>query len=209
MRATPLMRVAALVAIVAAAIVPLALAGCGGGGGDGPTPAQATVRGTVLDDGSLQPIAGATVQIGTTSVQTAANGSFSIQAATGTRTVTITAAGHDQLQANVSVQDGVNQIGTRYLQPTLLTGRGAVSGTVRRGGSAAGGATIRSGNASATSRADGTFNLYNVLAGSQAVIAVSSDGQATGFAVTSVQAGAKTSGVTITLGLAPPPPPVL
>ncbi len=209
MRAGPLMRAVALGVIVAAAIVPLALAGCGGGGGDGPTPAQATVRGTVLDDGTLQPVAGATVQIGTTSVQTAANGTFLIQAATGTRTMTITATGYDQLQANVSVADGVNQVGTRYLQPTLLTGRGSVSGTVRRSGNASGGAMISSGTAHAVSRADGTFSIYNVMAGSQALIAVSSDGRATGYAVVNVQADANTSGVTINLSLAPPPPPVL
>lgn len=195
------------VAAVAFAVLALVIAGCGGGGG-GVTPAQATVRGTLLNDGTLAPVAGATVRVGSASVQSDANGVFSIQAPTGSQMIAITATGFQQLQTNVSVQDGVNQIGTRYLQPTLLAGRGAVSGTVRRGGAAAGGATIRSGNATGTSRADGTFSIYNLVAGSQTLTAVSADGLATGSATASVQAGTKISGVTISLGLTPPPPPV-
>ncbi|HCA48092.1 MAG TPA: hypothetical protein DEP45_12315 [Armatimonadetes bacterium] len=201
------MRAKVAVAAVALAVGAVVLAGCGGGGG-GVTPAQATLRGTVLNDGTLAPIAGATIRVGSASVQSDANGVFSIQAPVGSQMVTIAATGFQQLQTNVSVQDGVNQMGTRCLQPVLLAGRGAVSGTVRRGGTAAGGATIRSGNATATSRADGTFSIYNLLAGSQALTAVSADGLATGSATATVQAGTKIAGVTISLGLMPPSPPV-
>lgn len=188
-------------------IISVTLAGCGGGGGTPSSPA--TVRGTVLDDGTLEPIAGATVQTGTASAQTAADGTFSLQTEAGGRVLTFTATGYRQLQANVSLQAGVNQIGARHLQPALTAGRGAVSGIVRRGGGPAGGATIRSGNATAVSRSDGTFSIYNVAAGSQGLTAVSADGRATGSVLVDIQAGATTSGVTINLGLAPPPPPVL
>ncbi|MFW5867691.1 MAG: carboxypeptidase regulatory-like domain-containing protein [Armatimonadota bacterium] len=188
------------------ALALLASTGCGGGG----TPTGlATIRGTVVDDGTLGPVAGATVSVGTATVQTDAQGSFEVEAQSGTRTLTINADGYDELQATVTLSEGVNDAGARYLRPSLEAGRGAASGTVRRNGNATAGATIRSGDAEAVSRGDGIFNIYNLAAGSRALTAVSDDGQATGFSVVDVQAGSKTSGVTINLGLAPPAPPVL
>ncbi len=182
--------------------------GCGGGGG-GTTPSgPATIQGTVVDDGTLQPVAGATVSVGTVSTQTADDGTWQLELQAGERTVVVAAEGYDQLQTEVTVQEGENQIGTSYLQPTVDAGRGVVSGSVGNGGNAAG-ARIFSGTATATSRPDGTFMIYNLPEGSQTLTAVSADGEAAGYVLVDVEPDTTTWDVTIDLNIAPPTPPGL
>lgn len=199
------MRKLALAMAVVAVLFPL-LGGCGGGGGG--TPAEdATVRGTVRDDGTLEPVAGATVAVSGNVATSNANGAFSVAAPSGARTVTITAAGYEQLVVNATLTTGVNNLGTRYLRPTLLAGRGAVRGTVRNNGATVGGASLYSGGAEATSRGDGTYAMYNLPTGQRAITAISPDQTATGVAVATVAAGTTVTGVDISLALAPPDPP--
>ncbi len=197
------MRVAAT--IVALLLFPL-LTGCGGGGGG--TPAEdATVRGTLCDDGTLEPVARATVAVAGKAATSNANGVFSIAAHPGPATITITAPGYEQLVVNATLSAGVNNLGTRYLRPTLLTGRGAVRGTVRNNGVTVGGARLYSGGGRATAKANGAYAMYNLEAGERAITAISPSGSATGSAVVTVRPGTTVEGIDISLALAPPDPP--
>ncbi len=193
-----------LVAAVAAACM-LAIAGCGGGGGASP----ATIEGTVLDDGTLEPVAGAQVTVGNASTTTSASGTFSLATTSGARSIAVDAAGYEELTLNLSLNPGVNARGNIFLAPEMSAGRGAVSGIVTRSGQPAGGASILSGTASATAKPDGSYTVYNLPSGTRAITAISADGTATGSATANVQAGQVTTGVNVSLSLAPPPPPVL
>ena len=186
----------------------LIAAGCGGGGGTTPG-GSATVQGTLLDDATLEPVAGAIITIGTTGATSAANGGFTVSTTAGSRTIAISASGYQQRSLSRTLAEGSNSLGTQYLRPVLLAGRGAATGTVTRGGSAATGATLLSGTARAVSKADGSYAIYNLETGQRAITAISSDGQSTGVAAASIAAEATRTGVNISLALAPPPPPTL
>lgn len=84
----------------------LAVAGCGGGGGAGLGPAPATVRGTVVDDASGQPISGARVRSGSRSAQTAPDGTFVVGADAGTVSLTVSATGYYTGNATTSTTPG-------------------------------------------------------------------------------------------------------
>lgn len=191
---------------VALLLFPL-LTGCGGGGGGGTPADDATVRGTLRDDGTLAPVAGATVAVAGKAATSNANGVFSVAAPRGPATITITAPGYEQLVVNATLSAGVNNLGTRYLRPTLLTGRGAVRGTVRNNGVTVGGARLYSGGGRATAKADGAYAMYNLEAGERAITAISPSGSATGSAVVIVRPGTTVEGIDISLALAPPDPP--
>lgn len=192
--------------IVALLLFPL-LTGCGGGGGGGTPADDATVRGTLRDDGTLAPVAGATVAVAGKAATSNANGVFSVAAPRGPATITITAPDYEQLVVNATLSAGVNNLGTRYLRPTLLTGRGAVRGTVRNNGVTVGGARLYSGGVRATAKADGAYAMYNLEAGERAITAISPSGSATGSAVIIVREGTTVEGIDISLALAPPDPP--
>ncbi len=187
----------------------LIVAGCGGGGG-GTTPGgTATVQGTVLDDGTLQPVPGATITVGSASAISGADGGFTVSASAGLRTIIISATGYQQKSFSRTLTEGTNSVGTQYLRPVLLSGRGAATGTVTRAGSPAAGATLRSGTAQAVSKSDGSYAIYNLQTGLRAITAISADGRFTGVATTTINAGATRTAVNISLTLAPPPPPAL
>jgi hypothetical protein len=77
---------------VAAAMLTLGVAGCGGGGGGGGLGvAPASVRGTVLDETSTQPIRGARVRSGGRSALTRADGTFTLGVELGPITVSVSA----------------------------------------------------------------------------------------------------------------------
>jgi hypothetical protein len=84
----------------------LAAAGCGGGGGAGLGPAPATVRGTVVDDASGQPISGARVRSGSRSAQTAADGTFTVGAEVGMVSLTVSAAAYYTSSATATTTAG-------------------------------------------------------------------------------------------------------
>lgn len=203
------MRRAPALLLAAALAGLLDTAGCSGGGGGGDGGGTATVQGTLRDDATLEPISGATITSGADSTTTAANGTFTLLTTSGSRTIIIVASGYERAEISEMLTQGVNDLGTRYLRPVLLAGRGAARGTVRRAGAAAAGAIVRSGSARAVSKADGTFAIYNLEAGQRAITAVSSDAQAVGSSPVTIEAGATATGITIDLSLAPPPPPIL
>ncbi len=192
--------------IMAAAIVASVItAGCGGGGGGG---VAATANGTVRDDASLQGIASVDVTSGGASTTSDQDGAFSLSTTSGTRALVFSAADYVRQEVTPTLGAGANNVGTIYLAPALLTGKGAVQGTVYQAGTPLGGAIIQSGTAQAISKADGGFGIYNVSPGQQVLTAVSPDTQFSGYAVVQVAAGETLTGVTIDLSLAPPGPPI-
>jgi hypothetical protein len=84
----------------------LAAAGCGGGGGAGLGPAPATVRGTVVDDASGEPISGARVRSGGRSAQTAADGTFTVGAEVGMVSLTVSATDYYTGNATATTSAG-------------------------------------------------------------------------------------------------------
>jgi len=122
----------------------------------------------------------------------------------------ITAAGHDTFHMPVKLVSGANSVGLCYLAPTLQPGRGAITGRVALSdGTPVGGATIRSGLASAVSRSDGTgrFTLYNVPAGSPQVNFYDANTGANAWRFVPVNAGQTVDIGQVILGFGPPPPP--
>ncbi len=187
------------------AILAVLAGGCGGGS----APDPATVRGTLLDDGTLRPVAEATVSVGSESTTSARDGSFSLPTQSGQRTISITAAGYQDRTINRNLPAGTSNLGTLYLRPALRAGQGAVRGAVTRNGAAEAGATLRSGNAQARSKDDGSYAIYALGTGRRAITAISADGTQTGWACADVSDGEITGGVDIELGLEPPQPPEL
>ncbi len=188
-----------LIIVVAAGFV----AGCGGGGGGVPAE-PATVTGTVRDDASLDPVANAQVTIGATTAQTNANGYFTIATTAGTRTIVITKAAYQTQNLTRTLVAGTTSVGTRYLRPALLAGNGAASGRVRLGGANVAGARVTSGGAEATTRADGTYGIYNLQAGERGLLAVDADGAHVGSVAVQIVADQATADADITLNLSPP-----
>ena len=191
---------------VCALLVPAALvvSGCGGGGG---TPVAATVTGTVRDDASLQPVSGAQVSASGATATTNQSGRFTLNTAAGPRTIRITKSGYQELALSRSLQAGANDIGTRYLKPALQTGRGAATGTVLRSGQGVAAARVESGGAQATTRADGSYAIYNLPAGERGLLAVDPTTQRVGYTSVQITAGQAATGVDITLNLQPPHQP--
>lgn len=180
-----------------------AVSGCGGGGG-GASPA--TVQGAVIDAATADPVGGATVSISSDSDTTGADGSFSFATLSGTRTLSVNATGYQQRQINLSLTPGNNDLGEILLEQSLQQDKGTVKGRVLdSSGAPVAEALVRYGNMQAISRDDGSFTIFNVLAGTQVITAIS--GGAVGWATAEVVAGETTSGVTISLGIRPPPPP--
>lgn len=190
--------------MTAATMAAIFAAGCGGGNG-GPS---STAGGTVRDDATLQPLAGVRVTTGGASATSAADGTFSLSTTSGTRTIVFAAADYVRREVSAALNAGVNDLGTIYLSPILLTGRGAVTGHVYQAGIPAADATIQSGTAMAVAKSDGSFAIYNVASGQQVLTAVSADAQDSGYAVVQVPDGDAATGVTINLALSPPGPPI-
>lgn len=184
-----------------------ATGGCGGGGSDTPAAVSATVSGTVLDDATLQPVEGAVVSVGNDSTTTSADGSFSLRTTAGSKTIQISRAGYQSLSINRQLLAGSNAIGMLYLRPSLQPGAGAASGTVRYRGAPVVGAQVRSGGSEATTRADGSFTIYNLPAGERGLLAFDPNTSRVGYAVVNVVAGQTTSGANILLNLEPPARP--
>jgi len=187
----------------------LCLAGCGGGGGGN---AVATVTGRVVDDGSLDGIASATVRVGDADRDTTgADGRFSVFGApTGSQTLTITAAGYSTYTDGVWLIEGTNALGTLYVPPTLQAGTGAITGTLfLSDGTAVGGGTAQTATASAVTRSDGTgrFTIYNVPAGTPQVNFSDPVSGETAWAYVTVTAGATANVGKVTLSSGPPAPP--
>lgn len=187
------------------------MGGCGGGGGaPGPGPGgNATISGVVRDAGTRVGVVAATVQIGSNSTFSGANGAFTLtDVPTGSQVLVAGAAGFKTATLSVNLVRGANNIGDILLDPSLVPGRGAVTGVARAAGAPVVGATAAIAGLTALSGLDGTFTLFNVPAGTYTLTLTSSDGssQATRSPVV-VTAGQTTNVGTIELGSGPPPPP--
>lgn len=197
--------------------------GCGGGGAaGGGGQLRADVQGRVVDDGTLQPVAGASVSVGGQSVGTTnALGEFSGQdVPAGDVTFQISLGGYDTLAEQRTLTANQNNDLRSlpfYLALTLSPGQGVVTGYVEdASASAVGSATVTvtpRSNPSAvcqgTSRTDGTFKVYQVLAGTADLAAqgtVSQPGQAWLNGIPVPDQSSYNVG-TLTLSSGPPPPP--
>jgi hypothetical protein len=158
----------------------------------------------VRDDASLDPIANAHVTIGAATAQTNANGYFTIATTAGTRTISIAKNAYQTQNLTRNLSAGNTSVGTRYLRPALLAGNGAASGRVRFGGQNMAGARVTGGGAEATTRADGTYGIYNLQAGERGILAVDAGGEHVGSVAVQIAAGQMTTDANITLNLSPP-----
>ncbi len=194
-------------ALLAGAIIGILLltGGCGGSSGGA---GGVSITGIVADDGTLDPIGGAMVTIGSLTAFTLDNGSFAINGApAGAVTVYVTKDGYEVGVFPVMLGSGTNNIGTLYLKPTLQPSCGNVSGTVQEGSAPVAGAILDCGGVNARSKADGTFTVYNVPEGEQLLWAQSADGLKTGYRLVDVQAGSTLTGQVVFISSGPPPPP--
>jgi len=213
------MRVPGLILLLVAVLAIGPIAGCGGGGGGGPKPSgTATVTGTILHDGTLDPVALCTAAIGTrTSARTGTTGVFTItQTPAGAQTLTVAQYYYESFSTTVSVQKPTTDVGTVYLAPRMTSGQGAVTGVVVSGptSSPLGGVGISVGGQSGKSRSDGTgiFRVYKIpVSGTSqtyTLYAVDASNGWTASKPITVRAGTALTNVgTITLKFGPPPPP--
>lgn len=202
-----------VVLIAALAIPGVLLTGCGGGGGDA---VGADVTGVVRDDGSLEPLQGAVVEIdGVQSAPTDAAGQFTVaNVGVGTRQMSVNRTGYQTLTGSVQVTSGGVNVGNVYLPPTATPGKGHISGVILESfdsgtgqlDAPVGGATVVSGGKTAHSKPDGTFAVYNVTPGQVSVIAEFNARLAR--ANITVPADA-TAAVTLRLTVSPPSAPAL
>jgi len=199
-------RDAAIVLMMLLGAAGLTICGCGGGGGGGGVQ-QATVTGTVRDDAGLQPVNNARVEANGDVAFTNAAGEFTLQTTAGNKDLEITKTGYQDLTLSRNLVVGDNSIGTRYLQPELQAGHGAATGKVRRNGVGVGGVVVH-GDTQATTKADGSYAIYNLTAGERGLLAVDPATQAVGFTSVNITAGQTTGGADIDLNLEPPAEPV-
>ncbi len=179
------------------------MSGCGGGG------AQAVVRivGTLLDDGSLQPVEDARVIASGVSGTTDANGAFDVADVPAEGTVTFAATGYQNLVVTLTGRTGEVNLGEVYMTPTALAGTGTVTGTVSEvGGDPADEATVTAGDCTALTREDGSYTLYNVPSGYQKVRALSHDRSTRATVNVTVVAGDEVT-ADLQLGIYPPDEP--
>ena len=139
---------------------------------------SATVYGTVTDASSGNPIAGATIAIGSLSTTTAANGAYEIaNIPTGTVSFSANATGYLTAAGSASLSAGSTTIFSPRLETTNGggssngTGTGTVQGVVTDAstGNGIAGATVGVGALNTTTAATGSYVLSGVPAGSVSV----------------------------------------
>lgn len=189
-------------AVVSLLLSTVALMGCGGGGGG-----NTVVTGRVVDDGTLQPLAGARVAVpGDDPVTANAAGEFTIHVSAP---VTLSAAKAGYLTATVEVPDvsGAYALGDVYLSPSPMVGYGTIRGAVTLGGLPNAGATLQAAGRTGVSKPDGSYAIHNVLAGDQTIVAQSADRRTAGSNVATVpDMGTVTAYIALTTQPPAPPP---
>jgi protocatechuate 3,4-dioxygenase beta subunit len=129
-----------------------------------------TLSGTITDDYSGQPVAGAAVKASDTiSATTGADGRYTLAGVPESFTISVSAPDHDAGQAQAERTTSLDLA----LRPDVLAGTVKDAET----GEPVAGATITAGDVSSTSGADGTYRLERVPAG--ATVHVSAPGYAT------------------------------
>lgn len=146
--------------LLALLVLVLVVIGCGGGGGSVPTP-TATLVGRVLDVRNGGPIApAATVQVGSRSVQTQADGSFQLAVPAGTTSVTVDAGTFGAFTFTFGAASGTTDVGDLWVGPNKVTVTGRVIDSTD--GSAVVGAVVTFAGQRAVTNAVGTYRLTNV-----------------------------------------------
>src|SRR5688572_7874298 len=157
---------------------------CGGSEPSGPT-ATATLSG-VVSAATGPVIAGASVKIGSATATTGADGRFAFQnLPVGSVTIVTTAPGFDARTDNVSLAAGTNAHDVLLTPTPTATLTGVVSATT---GAVIAGASVKIGSTTATSGADGSFQLENLPVGNATIVT-----SAPGF-------DPRTEGVSLTAG---------
>jgi choice-of-anchor A domain-containing protein len=153
--------------------------------GQGPT--DATLTGKVADLATGQPVAGASVKIGTSTTTTAANGTFTLAGLTvGNAAIEVSAAGYVTANLTATLAQGVNNVGTITIARTPASVR--ISGRVSDAASnlPIGGATVRlvGSTLTATTNSNGNYELAGITQ-TQFTLAVAAAGyQSKNIAVT-------------------------
>jgi hypothetical protein len=138
----------------------LIVCACGGGGGGGLT-TNATLVGRVLDVRTGGPISpAATVQAGSQTTTTAADGSFQFSVATGTTSATVDAGALGAFTYTFPAASGVTDVGDLWVGPQKITVTGRVLDSTNNNGVE--GATVSFAGQRGTTNAVGTFILHNV-----------------------------------------------
>ena len=164
------MRTSTSTSRLALALASVLVAACGsdpsGPGGPGTDP-TATVSGMVSAVAGT-PIQGATVKVGSATTTTGADGAFELaDLPVGNATIITTAAGFDAHSESVVLAEGGNTHDV-VLTPTQTA---TVSGVVTaQSGAVVEGATVKVGNATTTTGADGSFELQNLPVGNATMI---------------------------------------
>jgi hypothetical protein len=154
-----------LPALLLIAALIAAVTGCGGGGG--PSGGQpTTVTGRVLRaETGIAPNPSAMVTIGGTTVTTAADGTFTINAPSSATTASITATGSQPRTITIALSaTGTNNLGDIYISDTGYTANvsGRVVTLVNGATQPVGNATVTIANVSTTTKTDGTFTLMGL-----------------------------------------------
>ena len=153
-------------AVAIALVVSISLAACDGGNPDGQTP-MATVSGVVRDTVGVV-IEGASVSVGSATAATGANGRFELRNRTvGSATILTSAPGFDPRSESVDLIEGTNTHDV-VLTPTATA---SVSGIVSAAtGAVIEGASVSIGSTTATTGADGRYELRNLPARSTTIM---------------------------------------
>jgi len=155
-----------------------------------------TVTGKVTNAAGA-PISGASVSSGGNGAITGSDGSYTLQVAGGTATITSALAGYQNASESVTVTAGqTTQAATLQIQPVSP---GNVTGSVvNSSGSGLSGAVVTAGGLTTTSAADGSYALNNLPAG-QTTINASLTGFQSGSTTVTVVAATLTAAPAITL----------
>lgn len=141
----------------------LLLSGCGGGGGGGVSGVQLTGLVLELRTGS-GPTPSATVQAGTATVQTAADGSFTLNAPSGTSFVLVTSplvgGGTTTFRFDFAPATTDRDLGDLFVGPEKVRVTGRVLGSADS--APLSGATVAIGGKSALTNASGVFKVLDV-----------------------------------------------
>jgi dienelactone hydrolase len=145
--------------------VVLLLASCGSGD-PLETATTGDLAGSVRDATTANPVPGATVSVAGRQATTPADGSFAFGGlAVGAATLAASAAGYESSTQAITVAAGDNRIDIVLARLPA----GGLSGHVRDmdGGAPIAGATVTVGSASATTGADGSYQILNLVAGTR------------------------------------------
>jgi hypothetical protein len=168
-------------------LVVLVVSACGGGGGGGGVSTPATVVGRVLNVSTGGPInPAATIQVGSITANTAADGSFQILVPQGTSELLVNTPSFGAWRFTISAATGTTDAGDLWVGPSRVTVTGR---TIDAANSAPiANATVNFGGRRGLTNSVGTFSLSEVAydpASQVAFWGIRGEARATGFFQTS------------------------